>query len=73
MKQIHSPIPENVQEPTKIVTKKQQQINQVVAEWMILANEFVAKRIYLEYPSAALLRHHPFPSPRYEKIMNKQT
>jgi DIS3-like exonuclease 1 len=54
--------------PAKIEIKRQQEINQVVAEWMIFANECVAKRIYTQYPSAALLRHHSAPSERKLKV-----
>lgn len=59
----------NHKDPINIIPKREQEINRVIAEYMILANEYVAERIYRQYPSAALLRHHPFPrSNRFEEV-----
>ncbi|KAG2382977.1 hypothetical protein C9374_004944 [Naegleria lovaniensis] len=44
-----------------IVTKDDLQIHHTVAEWMILANSYVAKKIYDSFPVAACLRRHPYP------------
>ncbi len=49
------------QQPTKLITKQELEVNRTVAEWMILANESVAKRIHSAYPTHAILRHHPLP------------
>jgi exoribonuclease R len=43
-------------EPTKIVAKKELEIHNIVAEFMIFANVLVAKKIYQANPTAALLR-----------------
>lgn len=60
---------QNTKSPEKIVAKKSQEINNVVAEFMILANKHVAKKIYDHYPSAALLRNHPPPRPgRFDRL-----
>jgi exoribonuclease R len=48
-------------QPTKLLTKQELEVNKTVAEWMILANESVAKRIHSAYPTHAILRHHPLP------------
>jgi exosome complex exonuclease DIS3/RRP44 len=34
----------------------------MVAEYMIMANCSVAKKIWEKYPESALLRRHPFPN-----------
>lgn len=36
-------------EPTKIIPKEEYEVNRAVAEWMILANEAVGKRIWQSY------------------------
>ncbi|KNC52176.1 exosome complex exonuclease RRP44 [Thecamonas trahens ATCC 50062] len=41
--------------------KVQLEMMDIVAEFMILANEAVAERVYVAYPEAALLRRHPLP------------
>ena len=43
------------------IAKKDLPIHALVAEFMILANQYVAEKIYSMYPTSALLRHHPFP------------
>jgi DIS3-like exonuclease 1 len=48
-------------DPINIIPKRGQEINRVVAEYMILANKAVAERIYSQYPSCALLRRHAIP------------
>ncbi|KYR01012.1 putative mitotic control protein [Tieghemostelium lacteum] len=50
-------------QPEKIVLKKDLEIHQVVAEFMILANASVATKIHSHFPSCALLRRHPKPNP----------
>lgn len=46
------------------------EIHGLVAEAMILANASVGKRIYDGFKDAAILRHHPPPSPRqFEKLV----
>ncbi len=48
-------------DPVNIIPKRGQEINRVVAEYMILANKAVGEKIYSVYPSAALLRRHSLP------------
>eukprot|EP01117_Protostelium_nocturnum_P010562 TRINITY_DN3799_c0_g1_i5.p2 TRINITY_DN3799_c0_g1~~TRINITY_DN3799_c0_g1_i5.p2 ORF type:complete len:1114 (-),score=421.54 TRINITY_DN3799_c0_g1_i5:5440-8781(-) len=56
--------------PTKIIAKAQQEINAVVAEFMIFANKAVAERIYRAFPSTAILRHHPLPrTGRFDELI----
>lgn len=45
-------------QPTKVVPKADKEIHHTIAELMILANTFVAKKIYDGFPDAALLRIH---------------
>lgn len=60
----------SAKDPVNIIAKKEQEINKVVAEFMIFANMAVAQKIYSHYPSAALLRHHPMPrSERFEELI----
>ncbi|KAL9987682.1 hypothetical protein ACROYT_G002028 [Oculina patagonica] len=44
-----------------LIPKKPLEIHETVAECMIFANHWVAKKISESFPSAALLRHHPLP------------
>ena len=44
--------------PTKAVPKKQKEIHHTIAELMILANTWVAKKIFEKSPDRALLRIH---------------
>ncbi|XP_027053645.1 DIS3-like exonuclease 1 isoform X2 [Pocillopora damicornis] len=44
-----------------LIPKKPLEIHETVAECMIFANHWVAKKIAEAFPSAALLRHHPLP------------
>lgn len=57
-------------DPINIIPKKDQEINHIVAEYMIFANQFVAEKIYSIYPTASLLRRHPFPrTNRFEELI----
>ncbi|CAO3676226.1 unnamed protein product [Rhizopus microsporus] len=57
-------------EITDIIPKDSMEIHGLVAEAMILANASVGKRIYEGYKDAAILRHHPPPSPaQFEKLV----
>ena len=38
--------------------------NQLVEEFMLMANELVATKIFASFPEHALLRRHPDPEPR---------
>ncbi|CAM6101379.1 unnamed protein product [Calypogeia fissa] len=49
------------QEPTSVATKLELPMNWIVAEMMILANSYVAQKIYQTFPSKALLRRHDPP------------
>ncbi|CAO3694537.1 unnamed protein product [Rhizopus stolonifer] len=58
------------QEITDIIPKDSMEIHGLVAEAMILANASVGKRVYDGFKNAALLRHHPPPSPdKFEKLV----
>lgn len=46
----------STKEPTKIIPKEEYEVNKVVAEWMILANESVGKRIWQSYALLLLFR-----------------
>eukprot|EP01125_Pyxidicula_operculata_P009607 TRINITY_DN3156_c0_g3_i1.p1 TRINITY_DN3156_c0_g3~~TRINITY_DN3156_c0_g3_i1.p1 ORF type:complete len:1138 (-),score=238.79 TRINITY_DN3156_c0_g3_i1:21-3404(-) len=48
-------------DPTAVKPKHELEIMKMVAEYMILANCSVAKKIHEHFPSCALLRRHPFP------------
>jgi len=47
--------------PTKLNVKEHLEVMSLVEEFMVLANKYVAKRIYDYFPSAAILRRHPPP------------
>ncbi|KAL9649617.1 hypothetical protein ABK040_003294 [Willaertia magna] len=47
--------------PVEIQTKDDLLIHHTVAEWMIFANAYVAKRIYDSFPTTSCLRRHPYP------------
>eukprot|EP01119_Soliformovum_irregulare_P018505 TRINITY_DN5697_c0_g2_i1.p1 TRINITY_DN5697_c0_g2~~TRINITY_DN5697_c0_g2_i1.p1 ORF type:complete len:755 (+),score=330.95 TRINITY_DN5697_c0_g2_i1:163-2265(+) len=56
--------------PTTLIPKRSQEINKTVAEWMIFANKAVAERIFRNYPTCALLRHHVLPrAHRFENLI----
>ena len=42
--------------------------NELVEEFMLLANVYVAEKIYNHYPSCAVLRRHP--SPKEKEVMD---
>ncbi len=42
--------------------------NELVEEYMLLANVYVAEKIYNHYPSCAVLRRHPPPKEKEVKI-----
>ncbi|KAL6071315.1 DIS3 mitotic control [Balamuthia mandrillaris] len=50
---------------------KELPVHDLVAEFMILANQYVAEQIYSAYPDAALLRRHPFPrnSKKFQELI----
>ncbi|XP_064382954.1 DIS3-like exonuclease 1 [Halichondria panicea] len=45
-----------------LIPKQPLEMHEVIAECMIFANHWVAKKIHGAYPTQALLRHHPPPS-----------
>ena len=45
-----------------LVPKQPMEMHETIAECMIFANHWVAKRISESFPSSSLLRHHPPPS-----------
>ncbi|XP_071794054.1 DIS3-like exonuclease 1 [Asterias amurensis] len=49
------------QEIEDLVPKQTMEIHETIAECMIFANHWVAKKISEMFPSFALLRHHPLP------------
>ncbi|KAJ1920729.1 hypothetical protein H4219_001128 [Mycoemilia scoparia] len=59
------------QEINDILPKKGLEIHKIVEEAMIMANSFVARRIWDAYPDVAVLRHHPLPTPeRFRRLIN---
>ena len=50
-------------QPTDVTMYQMREANSVVEEFMLLANISVGKRIVECYPTFALLRRHPVPSP----------
>lgn len=50
------------EEGVEIIVKESLEIHSTIAELMIIANSYVAKRIVDVFPSNALLRRHPPPS-----------
>ncbi|ELU13403.1 hypothetical protein CAPTEDRAFT_108980 [Capitella teleta] len=46
---------------TDVIPKEALEIHETIAECMIFANHWVAKKICETYPNQALLRHHPLP------------
>jgi exoribonuclease R len=44
--------------PTRVAPKKESEIHHTIAELMILANQWVATKIYSSFPDRALLRIH---------------
>jgi DIS3-like exonuclease 1 len=48
--------------PLQIKPHDHLEVNSLVEEFMLVANESVARRIHQSYPSTALLRRHPFPA-----------
>ncbi|TMW66404.1 hypothetical protein Poli38472_004169 [Pythium oligandrum] len=54
----------------EIVMKESMEIHSTIAELMILANSYVAKKIVTAFPSNALLRRHPPPSgARFDQLI----
>ena len=51
----------NAQDPVDLELKELKEANQLVEEYMLLANITVAERLYEYFPSFALLRCHPKP------------
>jgi DIS3-like exonuclease 1 len=47
--------------PSAIKTKQSLEVMKMVEEFMILANQSVAERIFRAFPTASLLRRHPIP------------
>jgi exosome complex exonuclease DIS3/RRP44 len=45
--------------PSAIETKRIQEANKAVEEWMILANGSVGEELYRNFPTCAMLRNHP--------------
>lgn len=50
-------------DPTEVKNSQMLEANRMVEEMMLLANTSVARRVYQKFPSCALLRRHPPPSP----------
>ncbi|XP_021369057.1 DIS3-like exonuclease 1 isoform X3 [Mizuhopecten yessoensis] len=54
-----------------LTPKEHLEVHETIAECMIFANHWVAKKIAQAFPNSALLRHHPLP--REEKFENLLT
>ncbi|XP_013378724.1 DIS3-like exonuclease 1 [Lingula anatina] len=55
----------------KLIMKQPLEIHETIAECMIYANHWVAKKIVDSFPSQSLLRHHPLPRQEdFENLVN---
>ena len=55
--------------PTKVAPKKELEIHHTIAEMMILANQYVASKIYSRLPESSLLRiHQTVSEDRFEEL-----
>ncbi|KAG0336109.1 DIS3 mitotic control [Podila humilis] len=52
-----------------IVPKKPLEVHQIIEEAMVMANSYVAKRIYVGFRESAMLRHHPPPVENHFKML----
>ncbi|KAJ3031722.1 UNVERIFIED_CONTAM: hypothetical protein HDU68_000657 [Siphonaria sp. JEL0065] len=52
----------DAQDPVDVELKEMKDTNALVEEFMLLANIFVAKKIYSVFPDSSMLRRHPKPS-----------
>jgi len=50
---------------TALVPKQPLEVHETVAECMIFANHWVARKIQESFPHQALLRHHPPPKQEF--------
>ncbi|ETO08065.1 hypothetical protein RFI_29325 [Reticulomyxa filosa] len=57
--------------PTKLEPYPMLPTNSMIEEFMLLANITVAKQIVSKYPSFAMLRRHPYPSPNMMEPLAK--
>eukprot|EP00727_Mastigamoeba_balamuthi_P012875 m51a1_g821 putative dis3-like exonuclease 1 (1134) ;mRNA; r:701777-705697 len=48
-------------QPTQLKPHDDMEVHSLVAEFMLLANESVAKKIHSVFPSGTLMRRHPYP------------
>jgi exoribonuclease R len=55
--------------PIKVTPKKEMEIHHTIAEMMILANQYVATKIYNSFPDSSLLRiHQAVVEDRFEEL-----
>ncbi|KAI9352735.1 hypothetical protein BDR26DRAFT_815276 [Obelidium mucronatum] len=52
----------DAQDPVDVELKEMKDTNALVEEFMLLANIYVAKKIYSMFPDSSMLRRHPKPS-----------
>lgn len=53
---------EETQEPLDVEMYQLRETNQMIEEFMLLANISVAKKIHSSFPACAMLRRHPVPN-----------
>eukprot|EP00899_Mesostigma_viride_P029003 jgi/Mesvir1/9288/Mv04469-RA.3 len=58
-------------DPTDVGMYKVRESNQMIEEYMLLANVTVADKIFATFPQCAMLRRHPEPTPNMFKPLHK--
>ena len=48
-------------DPLEVEMKELKEVNGMIEEFMLLANIYVAKKIFSTFPQCAMLRRHPIP------------
>lgn len=54
-----------------ILPKQPLEVHQVIEEAMVMANGYVAKKIYDGFRESAMLRHHPLPIDSHFKMLRR--
>ncbi|KAI8908112.1 hypothetical protein DFJ77DRAFT_503502 [Powellomyces hirtus] len=62
---------EDQQDPVDVELKELKDTNALVEEFMLLANIWVAKKVYQHFPESSILRRHPQPPPSNFEALQK--
>ena len=54
-----------------ILPKQPLEVHQIIEEAMVMANGYVAKKIYDGFRESAMLRHHPMPIDSHFKMLRR--